>query len=125
MSAPVLTGLSLGVWAGVRVTGGGVDLRQALSSSTEGGGDLRDDEDFFRPNLGDRNGDFGGFNLLFLSGVKQEVTLTKYRDIFKTLVKDYKAFPFCYGTLLGSNFFVFVCLNQAANIFLIFSYIFR
>ena len=49
-----------------------MDLRQAFSSSTEGGGDFRDDEDFFRPNLGDRNGDFGGFNLLFLSTVRQE-----------------------------------------------------
>ena len=77
MSAPVLTGLSLGVWAGVSVTGGGVDLRQAFSSSTEGGGDLTDDEDFFRPNLGDKNGDFGGFNLLFLSGVRQEVKFKK------------------------------------------------
>ena len=75
MSAPVLTGVPLGVWVGVwvRVTGEGVDLRQAFSSSTEGGGDLRDDEDFFRPNLGDRNGDFGGFNLLFLSKVRQQV----------------------------------------------------
>ena len=57
-------GLSFGVE--VNVTGGGVDLRQAFSSSTDGGGDFTVD-DFFRPNLGDRNGDLGGFSLLFFS----------------------------------------------------------